>query len=131
VTGLLELDDPVCGRSDPSRDTTDESGPNGRLSWLNCGISKTDPSAGWTYPDVKMSDIVYKNLTKGGLYSICEPYFPLFEKAEAEYGIPAIFVAAFAMQESVRLLTSASLLVDLRRRLATRTPTVTTAELGA
>jgi hypothetical protein len=63
LTGLLELVDPVCGASDPSKETTDKSGPNGALEWLNCGISKSNPTSGWTPPAVKLNQVIYKNLT--------------------------------------------------------------------
>jgi hypothetical protein len=41
------------------------------------------------------------DIRRSGIYAPCAPYFKYFEEAESKYGVPAIFFAAFAMQESV------------------------------
>lgn len=49
---------------------------------------------------MSLSDISVAELSADGVFAPCAPYFHLFEKYAAEFKIPAIFLASFAMQES-------------------------------
>jgi len=74
----------------------------GAIEWLNCGISKSDPSSGWTPPTILMTDLKYKSLDAyvTTTFKTCKPYISIFNSVANTTGIPAIFIAAFAMQES-------------------------------
>jgi len=101
-TGLISVTDQSCGETGATETSGPESGPNGRLDWLNCGISKSDPSAGWKPPKIHIDDAVVKDLSECAdtLFSACKPFQSLFEDAAKKYNIPAIFLAAFASEES-------------------------------
>lgn len=83
----------------PSADPSDDA-PNGNIDWLNCGISKSDPSSKWTPPKIAIHEVVVKDLDSNGIFAPCAQYFPLFEKYGQQNDIPPIFLASFAMQES-------------------------------
>ncbi|GAA5848558.1 hypothetical protein JCM8547_004551 [Rhodosporidiobolus lusitaniae] len=89
-----------CGASG----ATDEH-PNGSLDWLNCGISKSNPSAGWTPPNgVTLARIttvsIEHALANNHVWEPCRPYVKTFDKVANELGLPAILLASFALQES-------------------------------
>ncbi|KAI9572139.1 glycoside hydrolase family 23 protein [Boletus coccyginus] len=77
------------------------SGPNGNIDFLNCGLT----SGGWTPPlilingiiSVKPSQVAYN---PGSAFSACKDFVSLFEEYGRQYGVPAIMLASFAMQES-------------------------------
>lgn len=95
--GLLQLYDSTCGSADATADTTSTSGPNGAISFLNCGLD----SGGWTAPNLHISQVKYKGLDEAGdVFSDCSSYFDLFNKHGEKYGIPPIFLASITMQES-------------------------------
>ncbi|KAL6297855.1 glycoside hydrolase family 23 protein [Sparassis latifolia] len=82
-------------------EVTPTTGPNGAIDWLNCGVN----DSGWRPPFVRVSDIIAKNLTEaiqedGSPFRACDAYIDTFERYAAQYGVPAILVAAIAMQES-------------------------------
>jgi len=74
----------------------------GAIEWLNCGISKSDPSSGWTPPTILMTDLIYKSLDAyvATTFKACKPFISIFNSVANTTGIPAIFIVAFAMQES-------------------------------
>lgn len=97
------------------------SGPNGNIDFLNCGLT----SGGWTPPLLHITDIVTVKLSQvaynpGSAFSPCQDFVPIFEKYGQQYGsqsqfspclriwtnhwalelVPAVMLAAFAMQES-------------------------------
>lgn len=90
-----------CGGSRATSQTTTVSGPNGHIDWLNCGLN----AGGWTPPFIRVQDLVTKSLS-GALanpsspFKACASFIGLFEKYGNEYGLPAIMLASFAMQES-------------------------------
>jgi hypothetical protein len=81
--------------------TTSESGPNGNIDWMNCGIH----AGGWNPPNLNLGNVRYKSLGEAlampnSPYQACREYIHLFERYGAETGIPPIMIAAFALQES-------------------------------
>lgn len=85
------------------------TGPNGALSWLNCGLSTSSPKSGWTPPLMRLSDLIVKtsskNITdlvkeKGSPYGHCEEFAEIFEEEGRKEGVPGLMLAAFALQES-------------------------------
>ncbi|GAA5901259.1 hypothetical protein JCM5296_005306 [Sporobolomyces johnsonii] len=100
VLSLIGFVDNNCGESGASSEY-----PNGAESWLNCGITKNDPSSGWTPPNgVTIDHIttvsIEHALATNSVWKPCEPFIPLFEQIGIETGLPAILLAAFALQES-------------------------------
>ncbi|KAN0090923.1 glycoside hydrolase family 23 protein [Tylopilus felleus] len=90
-----------CGPSGATTEITALSGPNGNIDFLNCGLT----SGGWTPPLLHITDIVTVKLSQvaynpGSAFSPCQDFVPIFEKYGQQYGIPAVMLAAFAMQES-------------------------------
>jgi hypothetical protein len=90
-----------CGASGATKKTTATCGPNGCIDWLNCGIN----GGGWTPPELKIEDLVTQSLStaiqaSGSPFKACSEYVSIFEQYGAQYGIPAIMLASFAMQES-------------------------------
>lgn len=91
----------ACGgpnaQSKPSRD----SGPNGNINYLNCGID----GGGWNPPNINMGNVVYKSLDEAlampdSPFKNCGEYIHLFNRFAGETGVPAIMLASIAMQES-------------------------------
>jgi len=88
-------------------DVQTTTGPNGQETWLTCGISQQDKGSGWNPPNATIDQII---TLEGGLaaamkmnnspYTACANYTNIFEAAGAEFGIPPLFIAAFALQES-------------------------------
>lgn len=81
--------------------TTPTSGPNGSIDWLNCGLT----DSGWRPPFVKVTDVVSVSLSAAissgkGPFLACTKYVHLFEQYGEQFGLPAIMLASFAMQES-------------------------------
>lgn len=77
------------------------SGPNGHIDFLNCGIN----GSGWNPPLIKIEGIVTVDLSavayqNGSTFVNCQDFVSTFEKYGSQYGIPAILLASFAMQES-------------------------------
>lgn len=80
---------------------TPVSGPNGHIDWMNCGFE----GSGWNPPYVTVHDIITIPLgtalqDPNSPFRACAPYVHLFEQYGGAYGIPAILLASFAMQES-------------------------------
>ncbi|GAA5844160.1 hypothetical protein JCM11251_002454 [Rhodosporidiobolus azoricus] len=97
--------DPTCDASGPTDESSESGGPNGSEEWLNCGLSKAQPDAGWTPPTLSFSQLKTVTLEEAlaldsSVYSNCKPYVSLFEKYADKHGLPPILLAAFAMQES-------------------------------
>lgn len=82
---------------------TDDS-PNGSIDFLNCGISKSDPSGGkWSPPEVKMSQLKFsssKDAAKSQAFKPCAKYSAHFEQASRNTDVPVALLMSFAMQES-------------------------------
>lgn len=81
--------------------TSKLTGPNGHIDYLNCGLE----AGGWTPPKLHINNVATKSLSaalqsKSSPFKACGRYVSTFEKYGAKYGIPPIFLAAFAMQES-------------------------------
>lgn len=81
--------------------TTKDNGPNGSIGFLNCGVD----GSGWNPPPVHIDDVIVKSLSEAvqspsSPFHACKSYVPLFNQYGDKYGIPAIFLASFAMQES-------------------------------
>ncbi|KIJ67951.1 glycoside hydrolase family 23 protein [Hydnomerulius pinastri MD-312] len=102
VTGLVQVVSAGnCGPSGATKEITALSGPNGNIEFLNCGLT----SGGWNPPLIHVNDIVSAELSavayqEGSAFAPCKEYVPIFEKYGNKYGVPAIMLASFAMQES-------------------------------
>ncbi|KAG1737686.1 hypothetical protein EDB19DRAFT_2039911 [Suillus lakei] len=77
------------------------SGPNGHIDFLTCGINES----GWNPPLFKIESVVTADLSAvayrdDSTFANCKDFVPTFEKYGSRYGIPAILLASFAMQES-------------------------------
>ena len=86
-----------------TEDVTKLSGPNGHIDWLNCGFE--DNNSGWQPPYISIDDIITQPLSTavtkpGSPFKACSQYIWIFEKYGAQYDIPPIILASFAMQES-------------------------------
>jgi hypothetical protein len=86
--------------SSPAESTT-ETGPNGSIYWLNCGIE----NEGWRPPYFTVDQVIAKDLNtvlswSDNPYNPCRPYLDAFYQAAGENNIPAILLASIAMQES-------------------------------
>ncbi|GAA6022106.1 hypothetical protein JCM10207_000764 [Rhodosporidiobolus poonsookiae] len=103
--GLLDYTDDECGRSGAEANSTTSSGPNGAQKWLNCGLSESSSTSGWTPPTLALSQLKTVTLTEAlamanSAYTPCAQYQDLFEKYADQESLPPILLAAFAMQES-------------------------------
>ncbi|KIK44600.1 glycoside hydrolase family 23 protein [Suillus luteus UH-Slu-Lm8-n1] len=90
-----------CGSSGATKEITALSGPNGHIDFLTCGINE----GGWKPPLIKIESIVTVDLSTvayqdGSAFANCKDFVPTFEKYGSKYGIPAILLASFAMEES-------------------------------
>ncbi|KAG2755257.1 glycoside hydrolase family 23 protein [Suillus brevipes Sb2] len=90
-----------CGSSGATKEITALSGPNGHIDFLTCGINE----GGWNPPLIKIESIVTVDLSAvayqdGSAFANCKDFVPTFEKYGSMYGIPAILLASFAMEES-------------------------------
>lgn len=90
-----------CGSSHAVAKTTKTSGPNGSIQFLNCGID----GGGWNPPHINIKDVVVKSLSESidsghSPFKACSKYVKYFNKYGDQFGIPPIFLASFAMQES-------------------------------
>lgn len=77
--------------------------PNGSIEFLNCGISKSNPSSKWRAPKVSLKDlkvISAEQAAKSSAFKACSKYESAFKSAEKSSGIPAVVLMSFAMQES-------------------------------
>jgi len=98
--GVLTINS-KCGGSNAVAKTTKTSGPNGSIDFLNCGIN----GGGWSPPAIHIKDVKVKSLSEalqspGSPFHACAPYLKFFNKYGDQFGIPPIFLASFAMQES-------------------------------
>ncbi|KIP04207.1 glycoside hydrolase family 23 protein [Phlebiopsis gigantea 11061_1 CR5-6] len=90
-----------CGASGATEKLTATTGPNGSEDWFNCGIE----SGGWTPPPFTVNEVITKDLAaavaeKNSPFSNCAAFIDDFYAAQSKHGIPAIFFASIAMQES-------------------------------
>lgn len=80
--------------------------PSGRpRSFLNCGISKSDPWSGWKPPSgVTLDHIttvsIEQALATNHVWEPCRKFTDMFETVATENDLPPILLAAFALQES-------------------------------
>ncbi|PPQ77198.1 hypothetical protein CVT25_011044 [Psilocybe cyanescens] len=91
-----------CGAIGATQQTTALTGPNGRLDWLMCGF---ETPGGWQPPYVRIQDLITHSLSSAlqspnSPFKACNPYLHIFEKYGQQFGIPAIIMASFSMQES-------------------------------
>ncbi|KAJ7079117.1 lysozyme-like protein [Mycena belliarum] len=101
VAGLIHINVDRCGGNGATKKITSTTGPNGSLDWLNCGIN----SGGWNPPYMGVNDIIAADLTQaltqpGTPFKACSDFVWMFEKYANQYGLKAIMLASFAMQES-------------------------------
>jgi len=103
-TGIINVNSAsTCGGVRASKESTALSGPNGHIDWLNCGFEAGH--SGWQPPYISMEDIITQPLSTalskpGSPFKACSQYIWIFEKYGAQYNIPPIILASFAMQES-------------------------------
>ncbi|KAJ7497530.1 lysozyme-like protein [Mycena latifolia] len=101
VSGVIKLNVDRCGPNGATKQITKTTGPNGSLDWLNCGVT----GHGWNPPFMTVNDIVAVDLTQAlksssTPFSPCSEFVWMFEKYADQYGLKAIMLASFAMQES-------------------------------
>jgi hypothetical protein len=99
-TGVINVAS-TCGDIGATSDPTKTSGPNGSIYWLNCGIQ----GGGWNPPQFSVNQVIAKDLgdvlnRPGNPYDACRQHLDAFYKAANQYNVPAILLAAIAMQES-------------------------------
>ncbi|KAF7790338.1 hypothetical protein EIP86_001293 [Pleurotus ostreatoroseus] len=92
---ILTVSFPQCANITPT------AGPNGAEYFLNCGID----NGGWNPPPVTMGDLITVELgdalkDPNSPFKACSSYLSLFEQYGGQFGIPAIYLASIAMQES-------------------------------
>jgi len=90
-----------CGPSGATSRITTLSGPNGNIDWLNCGINR----GGWQPPFIRIDQVKVVSLSEAikspsSPFRACSRFVPLFNRYAGQFGIPSIFLAAFALQES-------------------------------
>lgn len=85
-----------CGPTGASKTVSQETGPNGSIDWLNCGVN----GGGWNPPDITMKNIIVQELDANGAFAPCGEYIWMFTKYANEAGIHPIMAASIAMQES-------------------------------
>ncbi|KAK4703623.1 P-type Cu+ transporter, partial [Phenoliferia sp. Uapishka_3] len=98
--GLIGFVSSNCGPSGANAES-----PNGAESFLSCGLSKSNPTAGWTPPKgITLSHLktvsIEAAMASNSVWAPCKPYISLFEKHASANGLPPILLAAFALQES-------------------------------
>ncbi|EJU00502.1 lysozyme-like protein [Dacryopinax primogenitus] len=81
--------------------SADSNSPNGQEWYLNCGMT----GGGWAPPFVTLDQLVTVPLqdainSGSGVFDPCSPYVDTFQQVSQATGVPDIFLAAFAMQES-------------------------------
>ncbi|KDR75231.1 hypothetical protein GALMADRAFT_1332852 [Galerina marginata CBS 339.88] len=91
-----------CGAIRATKEVTKLSGPNGHIDWLNCGF---ETSHGWQPPFIRMQDVITQSLSSAlkspsSPFKACSNFVWIFEKYGNQFGVPAIILASFAMQES-------------------------------
>ncbi|KAG2059074.1 lysozyme-like protein [Suillus hirtellus] len=102
IDGLVNvISSKGCGSSGATEKITALSGPNGHINFLTCGINGT----GWNPPLINIKGIVTVDLSavahqKDSAFANCQDFVATFEQYGSQYGIPAILLASFAMQES-------------------------------
>jgi hypothetical protein len=87
----------ACGKSGATSKPTKTSGPNGSIEFLNCGID----GGGWNPPHISIDQLIVKPLSDAGsVFNNCKKYMSIFNDAADKYGVPALLLASFGMQES-------------------------------
>jgi len=88
-----------CNHIGATSQITAQSGPNGHIDWLNCGIN----GQGWTPAPVQLEELIVVPL-KSARHTTFAPcsdlVIAIFEKYGKQHNIPSILLASFAMQES-------------------------------
>jgi len=103
-TGIIHpISGSTCGGVRATKEVTAHTGPNGHIDWLNCGFATGH--SGWQPPHIRMEDIITQPLSTAftkpdSPFKACSQYIWIFEKYGAQYNIPPIILASFAMQES-------------------------------
>lgn len=104
ISSLIKVADNSCKHADvgATHEVTATSGPNGHIDWLNCNIDK---DGGWKPPHVTVADLITVDLNDAlkdpnSPFHACSQHLWAFDQASKKYNIPAILLAAFALQES-------------------------------
>lgn len=100
-SGVIQAYSEQCGSPNGTEQPTATGGPNGDENWLNCGVDGN----GWSPPPVTLQNLVYMDLATvlqndGNPFAPCSPYLSMFETMASETGVPTIFLASIALQES-------------------------------
>ncbi|KAF7306088.1 SLT domain-containing protein [Mycena chlorophos] len=103
--GIITIEVSRCGSNGATihtESTTSTTGPNGSEEWINCGITT---SGGWDPPYLTVDDIVTMTLydalkDDNSPFQVCSKYIDYFDSAASKYGLKAIMLASFALQES-------------------------------
>ncbi|KAF9070131.1 lysozyme-like domain-containing protein [Rhodocollybia butyracea] len=90
-----------CGDVGATAEITSQSGPNGNIHWMNCGID----NGGWNPSYLDIEHVIVEDLTaalqaRNTPFAICAPYVDKFYQYGNQFDIPPIIIASFAMQES-------------------------------
>ncbi|KAJ3925798.1 MAG: glycoside hydrolase family 23 protein [Lentinula lateritia] len=90
-----------CGDIGATLDITSQSGPNGNIYWMNCGVG----DSGWNPTYVNINQLIVKDFATAlqdpnTPFSACSSYTDKFYEYGQQFGIPPIVIASFAMQES-------------------------------
>jgi len=95
------IDVTTCGATGATPKTSQTSGPNGSIDFLNNGIT----GSGWQPCHITVDQLVAQDLSTainqpGTPYGPCAQFIDLFNKHGEANGLPPILLAAIAMQES-------------------------------
>ncbi|KIK67191.1 glycoside hydrolase family 23 protein [Collybiopsis luxurians FD-317 M1] len=90
-----------CGEIGATLDITSQSGPNGNIYWLNCGVG----DQGWNPSKVTIDQLVLKDFAtalqdSNSPFKPCSAFTDKFYQYGQQYNIPPIILASFALQES-------------------------------
>ncbi|KAH8828229.1 glycoside hydrolase family 23 protein [Flagelloscypha sp. PMI_526] len=99
--GLLSVQVSRCGPNGATKEVTKETGPNGSIDFLNCGIE----GQGWNPPRITIADLKTVNLADaieqdGSPFKPCKKHLSIINKHANSNNIPPIIIASIAMQES-------------------------------
>jgi hypothetical protein len=88
---ISQLNDPKCGASNAQSFTSNTDGPNGAMSFLNCGID----NGGWSPPFIHINELVAADLGTAigsghSPFGACRDYVDRFYAIGGEFGIPPI-----------------------------------------
>lgn len=81
-----------------SADITATSGPNGAITWLNCGLD----GSGWNPPYIQVSDLISADLgqsisTGNSPFNACSDYVDMFYQYAEQNGREYLVSPSFSM----------------------------------